>query len=213
MINNMQKRDVVLGLAIGFLIGLLSLPTIKNLETDLRAKWGSFNFAYVLLLPIILPFLVVAGLFIARLISKKIKVVWQLAKFVVVGALNTFIDFGVLGFFLWISKINAGEVIALYAFFKFLSFTAAATNSYFWNKSWTFEKGSKAQGKEFAGFYFVTGIGALLNVGIASLIVRLASSSAAVSGNVLAGIIAPFVGVLAGFMWNFLAYKFFIFKK
>ncbi|MBU1045928.1 GtrA family protein [Patescibacteria group bacterium] len=209
----MLKRDVTLGLVIGFLIGLLALPTLKNLEPDILSKWQGFKFAYFFFLPIILPFLVLAGLFIADKLAKKIKVIWQLARFVVVGALNTFIDFGVLGFLLWISKIDAGQTIALYAFFKFLSFTAAATNSYFWNRSWTFEKGGKAKGKEFAGFYFITGIGALLNVGIASLIVRLASSSAAVSGNVLAGIIAPFVGVLIGFMWNFLGYKFFIFKK
>jgi len=53
----------------------------------------------------------------------------------------------------------------------------------------------------------------LLNVGIASLIVRLAGPAAGVSGNVLAGVIAPFAGVLIGFMWNFIGYKFFIFKK
>ncbi len=209
----MTKRDIKIGFVIGFLIGLLSLPTLKNLEPDILSKWQGFKFGYLFLLPIILPFLVVAGLFIADKLAKKIKVVWQLARFVVVGALNTFIDFGILGFLLWISKINAEQVLALYAFFKFLSFSAAATNSYFWNKSWTFEKGSRAEGKEFAGFYLITGIGALLNVGIASLIVRLVGSGAVVSGNVLAGIIAPFIGVLVGFMWNFLGYKFFIFKK
>ncbi|PIS34851.1 MAG: hypothetical protein COT37_00460 [Parcubacteria group bacterium CG08_land_8_20_14_0_20_43_9] len=209
----MNKRDFKLGLLIGFLIGLLALPTLKNLEQDISSKWEGFKFGYFFLLPILLPFLVVAGLFIADKLAKRIKVIWQLARFVVVGALNTFIDFGVLGFLLWISKIEAAQAIALYAFFKFLSFTAAATNSYFWNKSWTFEKGSKAEGKEFAGFYLITGIGALLNVGIASLIVRLAGPAAGVSGNVLAGVIAPFAGVLIGFMWNFIGYKFFIFKK
>jgi putative flippase GtrA len=209
----MTKRDIKLGAIIGFLIGLLALPTVKNLEQDILSKWQGFKFSYFFLLPIILPFIVLAGLFIADKLAKKFKVIWQLVRFVLVGALNTFIDFGVLGFLLWVSKIDAGQTIALYAFFKFISFSFAATNSYFWNKSWTFEKGGKAEGKEFAGFYLITGIGALLNVGIASLIVRLVGSSSGVSGNVLAGIIAPFIGVLVGFMWNFLGYKFFVFKK
>ncbi|MBU3964705.1 GtrA family protein [Patescibacteria group bacterium] len=209
----MIKKDIKLGLVIGFLIGLLALPTLKNLEQDILSKWQGFKFAYFFLLPIILPLLVMAGLFIADKLAKKIKVIWQLARFVLVGALNTFIDFGVLGFLLWVSKIDAGQTIALYAFFKFLSFSFASINSYFWNRSWTFEKGGKAEGKEFAGFYLITGVGALLNVGIASLIVSMVGSGTAVSGNVLAGIIAPFAGVLIGFIWNFLGYKFFIFKK
>ncbi len=209
----MTKRDVVSGLSTGFLIGLLSWPTFKNLQPDIQAKWHSFNFIYIWLLPVILPFLVLAGLWLADILAKKIKVIWQFAKFVVVGALNTFIDFGVLGFLLWVSKINSEQAIALYAFFKFLSFSTAATNSYFWNKFWTFEKKDRAKGKEFAGFYLVTGIGALINVSVATLLVKLMGSSIGVSSNVLGGVIAPFGGVLAGFMWNFLAYKFIIFKK
>jgi len=212
----MRKKDVIVGLVIGFLIGLLSLPTFKNLEPDLKAKWESFKFAYVLLLPIVLPFLVLIGLFIANILAKKIKVIWQFAKFAVVGALNTFIDLGVLGLLMWLSKLGMKEgtvYISLYALFKFISFSTAATNSYFWNKSWTFEKGVKAQGKEFAGFYFVTGIGALINVGVASLIVGIVGPQFGISENVWAGIIGPFAGVLTGFIWNFCAYKFFIFKK
>ncbi len=209
----MSRKDIVSGFLIGFLIGLLSLPTLKNLEPELQGKFPGFSFIYALWLPILLPFLVIAGLFVAQIISRKIKVIWQFAKFAVVGALNTFIDFGIIGFLLWFSKIDAGQAIGLYAFFKFLSFTAAATNSYFWNKSWTFEKGSKVEGREFAGFYFVTGIGALINVGIATLVVKLIGPQLAVASSVLGGIIAPFAGVLVGFVWNFLAYKFFIFKK
>ncbi|MEA3452922.1 MAG: GtrA family protein [Patescibacteria group bacterium] len=209
----MDKKDIKRGFIIGFLIGLLSLPTFKNLESDLQAKFDWFKFTYVFILPILLPFLVVAGLFVADILAKKIKVIWELAKFVVIGALNTFIDFGVLGLLLWLSGIDATAVIYLYAFFKFISFSAASINSYFWNKSWTFEKEGGAKGKEFAGFYLVTGIGALLNVGVAMLLIKILGSQLSVSSSVLGGIIAPFAGVLVGFIWNFLAYKFIVFKK
>lgn len=201
----MEKRDLKLGLLIGFLIGLLALPTLGNLELEI-------SFYYFLILPVILPFLVVAGLFVADWLAKKIKVIKQFARFVLVGALNTFIDFGVIGLLLWISGIDAAKTIGLYAFFKFISFSCASINSYFWNKSWTFGKGTKAKGKEFAGFYLITGVGALINVGVATLALR-ALAETAVSGNLAAGVVAPFVGVLCGFIWNFLGYKFFIFKK
>ncbi|MBU4023045.1 GtrA family protein [Patescibacteria group bacterium] len=201
----MDKRDFKLGLLIGFLIGLLALPTLGNLDL-------AISFYYFLLLPVIFPFLIVAGLFVADLIGEKIKIIKQVARFVLVGALNTFIDFGIIGLLLWMSGINAVNAIGIYAFFKFVSFSFASINSYFWNKSWTFEKAGKAEGKEFAGFYLVTGVGALINVGIATLILT-ALANSAIASNLLAGIIAPFAGVLCGFVWNFLAYKFFIFKK
>lgn len=201
----MDKKDFKTGLLIGFLIGLLALPTLANLELKI-------NFYYFLILPIILPFLTVAGLFIADLIAQKLKFVSQLARFVLVGALNTFIDFGVIGLLLWVSQIEAVKMVGLYAFFKFISFSAAATNSYFWNKSWTFGQGLQLKGKQFISFYLVTGIGALINVGTATLVLKVLADTA-ISGNLIAGIIAPFAGVLAGFSWNFLSYKFFIFRK
>ena len=201
----MNKRDFKLGLLIGFLIGLLALPVLGNLDL-------AISFYYFLILPVIFPFLVVAGLFVADWLGEKIKIIKQIARFVLVGALNTFIDFGIIGLLLWVSGIDAVKAIGLYAFFKFISFSFASINSYFWNKSWTFDKGGKAQGKEFAGFYLVTGVGALINVGIATLILT-ALADSAIASNLLAGVVAPFAGVLCGFVWNFLAYKFFIFKK
>lgn len=204
----MKKRDLRLGLLIGFLIGLLALPTLKNQEAIL----GGINFAYFYFLPFLLPVLVIAGLYVADWLGKKFSFISQLARFVLVGALNTFIDFGVIGFLLWTSSIEAAKAVGVYAFFKFLSFSIAATNSYFWNKSWTFGKKGKAEGKEFAGFYLITGVGALINVGIAILIVKLLSGSG-MSSSLVDGLIAPFAGVLCGFVWNFVGYKFFIFKK
>lgn len=208
----MKKRDIVFGLITGFLIGLLSLATFKNLEFELHEKFSWFSIKLIYPFPVLIPLLVIIGLVIADFLAKKIKVIWQLAKFVVVGALNTFIDLGVLNFLLFLTKIDTRAGI-LYGLFKFISFSCAATNSYFWNKAWTFEKGTKAETKEFAGFYFVTGIGALINVGVAVFLVKVTGPLFGITTNLWAGAVAPFIGVLCGFMWNFLSYKFFIFKK
>lgn len=206
----MSKKDILTGLILGVLIGTLSIAVFKNLEKDLSQRFFWFSLKYIYPFPIILPILVLIGLFLAELFSKKIKVIWQLAKFVVVGVLNTFIDFGILGFLMWISGIQKG---AFYVLFKFISFSCAATNSYFWNKFWTFEKGTQIKGKEYAGFYFVTAIGALINVGVATFLVNVVGPQFHISQTIWAGGVAPILGVLCGFIWNFLSYKFFIFKK
>lgn len=208
----MKKRDITFGLITGFLIGVLALATFKNLEFELHEKFAWFSMKFIYPFPVVIPVLVIIGLYIANFLAKKIKVLWQLAKFVVVGALNTFIDLGVLNFLLFVTKIDARTGI-LYGLFKFISFSCAATNSYFWNKAWTFEKGTRAETKEFAGFYFVTGIGALINVGVAVFLVKIVGPLFGITPNLWAGAVAPFIGVLCGFMWNFLSYKFFIFKK
>lgn len=53
-----------------------------------------------------------------------------ISRFLSVGVLNTLIDFGVFNLLLWLGTNN--YVAAS------LSFLAATTNSYIWNRSWTF---------------------------------------------------------------------------
>lgn len=208
----MKKQDIFIGLVIGFLIGVLSLAMLKNIEVGLQQQFSWFSAKMFYPLPVVFAALMVVGLFVADLISKKIKFIWQLAKFVSVGALNTFIDLGILNLLILISGI-AQPKGGIYVLFKFLSFSAAATNSYFWNKWWTFEKGRQLKGKEFINFYLVTGVGMFINVGVASFLVNITGALFGFQEQIWAGVIAPFMGVLIGFIWNFLAYKFFIFKK
>ncbi len=208
----MKKKDILVGLVIGCLIGILALATIKNIESVIQERFSWFNLKMIYPLPLIMPILAVIGLFAAQILAKKIKTIWQFAKFALVGALNTFVDLGILNLLIFLGGAGVPQGM-LYGFFKFISFSAAATNSYFWNKSWTFEKGGQIKGKEFAGFYLATGVGALINVGVALFFVKITGPLLGMNELLWAGIIAPFIGVFAGFIWNFLAYKFIIFKK
>jgi putative flippase GtrA len=100
-----------------------------------------------------------------------------------------------------------------FSFFKIISFSCAAVNSYFWNKFWTFKKKETKVGtKEFSQFYLITGISLLLNVGIASLIVNSIGPQFGLTEKIWANI-GAFIGVLGAFIWNFLGYKFIVFKK
>ncbi|MBZ1356258.1 MAG: GtrA family protein [Candidatus Nealsonbacteria bacterium] len=53
-----------------------------------------------------------------------------------IGTLNIFIDLGVLNFLIALTSIT---VSLYYTLFKSISLLVAATNSYFWNKHWTFK--------------------------------------------------------------------------
>lgn len=81
----MKKSDAIISPFIGFLIGVFFFFSLKTLQIDLPQGW---------LLLIIFPPLTLFGLFVATLIGKKVLALYQMAKFVLVGALNTFVDLG-----------------------------------------------------------------------------------------------------------------------
>ena len=208
----MSKKDYSLSFFAGLLIGLLFLPVLYAAKPELYAKFSFF----------IIPFFIIAtpfGLAIAHLISKKIAVVWQIGKFGVTGVLNVLVDMGVLSILTFIFRsyfsidsktaiFGALSFITFYSIFKSISFIVANINSYLWNKYWTFsQEGGKST--EFIQFFIVSVIGFVINVLVASLVFKsIAGFSADQSG-----LIGAAMGSIAGLAWNFLGYKFIVFKK
>ncbi len=196
----MRKIDAILAAIIGFLNGGFFWFILKQIEIRIPYSW---------FLIIVFTFLAPLALYIASLIGKKFLFVFQAAKFFLVGTLNTLIDLGVLNILISLTKIAKGP---FYAVFKAISFLVATTNSYFWNKFWTFEKKDQPQPKEFFKFLTVTFIGLLINVGVASFVVNTIGPRFGISEIIWASIgaiIAAFFAVV----WNFLASKFIVFKK
>jgi len=159
---------------------------------------------------VVFPLLFLLGLYVAFFLSKFVKVFLQLIKFVEVGVLNTLVDLGVLSLLMSVTGIAGG---IWYPIFKGTSFLTATTNSYFWNKIWTFQReGFEEAGKEFSEFLVVSGIGFGINVGSASIVVNLIGPQFGISGDVW-GIIGGIVAAVCGMTWNFLGYKFLVFKE
>jgi putative flippase GtrA len=207
-----SQRDYLFGLAAGFVIGLLLLPILSAVKHDL---YLSLRFVLIPLFLVLVPL----GLVIASWISRRLTFVWQLAKFVVIGGMNTLVDLGALAF---ISAIAIkpdtpwftifGQVVAYYTLYKAISFILANLNSYIWNKYWTFQKDSTEKtGSEFTAFFAVSIIGFVINLSVASSIFALP----ALGGLDLKqwGTAAAAIGSIVGLAWNFLGYKFFVFKK
>lgn len=198
----MTKKDFLCILVIGFAVGLLAQPIIGNLVShlSLALRFAVF-FGFLVLAPLLL--------FIAYLIGKFIPVIYQFAKFAAVGTLNTFIDFGVLNLEIFLFSVSSG---ILYSVFKGISFLAATTNSFFWNKYWTFNSKTPANPKETLKFYVVAIVGWVINVSLASFVVNVLSRPISFSPNLWANV-GALVGVAGSFLWDFLGYKFIVFKQ
>jgi putative flippase GtrA len=201
LFSDLKKTDLIAPLIIGELISLILIGISKNLQLKIP---------FLFLAPFILPFLFLVGVLVAFLLVKKIGVLFQFAKFAVVGSGNTLVDLGILNFLIWLTNIASGFYFSL---FKFVSFTGAVLHSYFWNKFWTFEKKEKKEVLgEFSKFYLITGVGALLNVGIASFLVNIIGSQFGLSAKMWANV-AAILAALVVMIWNFTGYKFIVFKK
>jgi putative flippase GtrA len=212
------KRDYQFAVAAGLLIGLLLLPVLKTAKPDLYEKFALA----------IVPFFLLGtplGLRIAFFIGKKIAIVYQIAKFGLIGVLNTLVDLGVLALvtllFSAYFQIEAKDVfigtITFYSLYKSFSFIVANISSYFWNKYWTFDQGAKKQTKsEFVQFFAVSIVGFLINVTVASMVFG-ALKGAKINASDLQlgqfGLLGAAAGSIAGLAWNFIGYKLWVFKK
>jgi putative flippase GtrA len=198
----MTKKDWKAILIIGAGVGLLVQPILANMVTSipltLATRIGIFVF-FVLFAPF--------ALWLCALIAKVWKAFYQFGQFAAVGTLNSFIDIGVLNletFFYGTSIIST----PLFAVFKAISFLFATTNSFAWNRNWTFGSKEKVNAGEVTGFYTIALIGWGANVAIATFVKAIGPET-----KLWINIVAPLAGILVTFIWNFVGYKYFVFKK
>lgn len=195
------KKNYFFAALAGFITGIIFIPIFKNLGINIPYR--------ELVLVIFWPAFFIFGVFVGKLISRKLLWFWQLTKFAEVGFLNTAIDFGVLNLLIFFTGIPSG---IYFSFFKAASFAVANINSYFWNRFWVFEAKETPSSKEYAQFLVVSLVAIGINVGVASLVVNFIPIQFGLSSVVWANIGAA-VGVGSGLIWNFLGYKFVVFKN
>jgi putative flippase GtrA len=201
----MTKKDILAAAIIGELNAWLFILIARIVDLDFPLVNSLMKF-----FPLLLPILAVLGICIASWIGRKFLFVFQFAKFILTGTLNTFIDLGIFNVLMWCFGVNVGLILSV---FKGISFSVGVTNSYFWNKFWSFgQKEIKPGPKEFSKFYLFTGIGFLLNVSIFSLIIYFIAPLFGLQEEIWANVAAILAGICVC-AWNFLSYKFIVFKK
>ena len=199
----MQKKDALFALAIGEICAFLLIPITRFLGFSGMAT------KLVLFFPVLLPVLAIAGLAFTALLGKKWPALFQAGKNILVGILNSSIDFAVLNLLMFLFAKTSGSFMLG---FKFLSFTAGATNSYFWNKFWTFEEKDKAHSSQFVKFYSVALGGLLIHASTIFFLVNIVGAPCGIKPVIWTNV-GNAVAIFLGFFWDFFGYKFLVFKK
>ncbi len=198
----MKNKDLLLGLAAGFLTAIFLVPTLINTGyySKLPYEW--------LIIFVGLPVLAVVGLVVGNFLGRVVPLMWQFAKFVLVGVLNTAIDFGILNLIVFLTGITQG--IGIF-FTAAISFSVATINSYFWNREFTFSSKKKA-GQNFTAFLTVTAIGLLMNALVVYFLSTYIFPHLIANANLRPNV-AKLLATVITLFWNFVGYKLVVFKK
>ena|SRR5579872_2608287 len=134
----------------------------------------------------------------------------QVIRFGVVGAINTVVDLAVLNAL--IAATGTGRTGAMYALYKSVAFFCAVLNSYLLNRSWTFQRVAlKSPMLEGSQFLFISILGALVNVGSSWYVATYTSPMWGVSTKLWPSV-AALVGTAFSLGFNFIGYKFWVFR-
>ena len=205
----MKKIDLILSIVIGLIVGIFFSYILGQIGKDISSSVFKQIAANSWIFIVLFPILAYLGMYVATFLGQKLIFIYQAAKFFLVGVLNTLIDIGVLSLLIGLSNITRG---LFYSVFKAISFLVATTNSYFWNKFWTFEKREDVKAQEFLKFLIVATVGFIINVGVASIVVNVLGPQAGISEKIWA-MLGAIIAALFAFLWNFLSSKFIVFKK
>ena len=207
----MKVIDIIFSLITGRVIGFLL--------SDFLKEWGiTIGFYYSLVLWIVLPFFSLFCLWLAYKASTfakasadksdgqgKFLFVFQAAKFVLVGTFATVIDLKIFEFLAWF--------FSAYILAKIISFIVATFLKYWGNKYWSFQKYEKEDlNKEIIQFFFITLVGLIVDVVSFYYFTKIMGPQFALSNVIWIKLSVIFAGITAA-LWNFLGYKFLVFKK
>ena len=173
------------------------------------ANLGFLNLFSAAAILISVPVFWLFGFLIIEKLAKFWSPLYQIFKFFVVGFLNTSLDFSILNLLSYFTGIYSGFYII---FLNSAAFLVAITNSYIWNKYWTFNQQGGVQGKEFLKFAAVGFIGFFLNNFLVYMITTFIPLFNGLTPQLLENL-AKVLATAVSLIWNFIGYKFFVFRQ
>ena len=204
----MKKEDIILALLAGEGVAGLIYGFIKNSQAETIFGIDSSAVGWTLIF--LLPFVSLLGLFICYLVREKFLFIFQMGKFFLIGILTTLFDLGIMNILLLIFGSFSGWT---YNLLKGTSFLCATIAKYWGNKFLAFEKKeSKEMKKEFIQFLSITIVSLLINVGVAGFVVNTIEPKFGFNAILWANV-GAIIASIAGSLWNFVGYKFIVFKK
>lgn len=212
----MKVVDIIFSLICGRVVGFLVSDFLKEWEVSI----GIYEHVIVW---VFLPFISLVCLWVAYTIGKKLAFVFQVAKFLLVGAFATVIDLKIFEFSVWLFSfmLLSSAIIA-----KIISFLVATSLKYWGNKYWAFvghvpkdvipfeliNSEQKNWKREFVHFFAVTTLGLIIDVGAFYYFTKIMNPQFGFSVMLWTKLGVIFAA-LAAAAFNFLGYKFLVFKK
>lgn len=211
----MKVTDIIFALVMGRIIGFLF--------GDFLREWGIDIGLYLsLVIWLAFPLFSLFCLWLAHLIGRKLLFVFQLAKFFLVGAVATIAD---LKLFELISVLLLAQVPYALVVSKSISFCISTFLKYWGNKYWAFQEhqthsephfdvaqdDQRDLQSEIVQFFFITLVGLLLDTGAFYFLINL-SDQVALPTPIWVKL-SVIIAAIAAALWNFLGYKYLVFKK
>lgn len=208
-----SKIDFWGAVSAGELIAILSLPVLKNLGFFELAILSDAQSVYLFLVLwlISMPLASVSGLYMSyRLAVYKWPTIFEIGKYGIVGWMNTFLSAGIFNFFILVTGIAKGWFADV---FFAIAFTITITQSFFWQKFWTFGANHTNKAKiEYIKFFTVTTTTSLLNIFLLHIIINTIGAPEGIDQKIWANI-ALAILIPVAFFGNFFGYKIFVFKR
>jgi len=203
----MKLLDIILA----FICGEASAFLINDLISDLVGNnfFGVKTLRFVFLF--LIPILSILFLWVADLIAKKFLFVLQLAKHILVGLLVVLVDLEIFTLLIGLFSVESGWFSGTAKAISFL--VSVSTIKFFGNKYWAFEEKEKNNiGRQFTVFLIVTLVGLIIDVSSFLCLIKIIVPQLGLTSRVWIKISVIIAAIIAA-AWNFLTYKFIVFKK
>lgn len=198
----MKIIDIIFALVCGRVVAWIAADFLKGYGIEIIGP-------YRLLLYYALPVFSLFCLWIAFLIGKKLLFVYQAAKFLLIGAFAAVVDIKIFQLSTWLFSLS---IIVSPLISKGISFLIATLTKYWGNKHWVFQKHEKEGIKEMAQFFIVTLIGLGLDLLAFYYFTKTLGPQFQMPIKVWTEL-SIILAALSAALWNFLGYKFIVFKK
>lgn len=206
----LKIEDYALISFIGLCFSIFLIPILKNIQAgSQQLPIPDLDASLWIVLALVIIALSNAALYFSSLVARKIPVFLQVAKFAAVGVFNTFLDWSIVNSLIYFTGIAAGITLSS---FNVISFVIANLASFLWNKYWIFQSQKKRAWEDYLQFFTVSVIGLGIKLAILSLIVDLIGPLGQIDPKIWTNV-GLVISTMFFMVWNFLGYKFIVFKK
>ncbi len=189
---------------VDILFALICGRIVAQIAHDFLIGYGIEIGYYKWILYFTLPIISLVCLWLAYLIGKKLLFVFQAAKYILIGVFVTIVDLKLFELLIWIINPIASKVI---------SFLISTFIKYWGNKHWTFEKpGKDVIWQEIFQFIIVSVVGLGLDIGSFYYFTKIMGPQFGTPESLWIKLSVIFAALVAA-TWNFIGYKFLVFKK